>query len=144
MCISYVQLNCNTLSKTAYRLPRIADLLDQVTSASYFSKLDLVSGYWQVPMRAEDIPKTAFTTSYGNFEFRVMPFGFVGAPATFQHMMDNVFANPAEAPSGQTLSLSLFVAIYLDHICIFSTSVEDHLLHIRLALSRLRTFHLYA
>jgi hypothetical protein len=71
MCISYVQLNCNTLSKTAYRLPRIADLLDQVTSASYFSKLDLVSGYWQVPMRAEDIPKTAFTTSYGSFECSV-------------------------------------------------------------------------
>jgi hypothetical protein len=75
-----------------------------VTSASCFSKLDLVAGYWQVPMRAEDIPKTACATSYGNFELRVMPFGLGGAPATFQHMMDTVFANPAEAPSGTTLS----------------------------------------
>jgi hypothetical protein len=73
-----------------------------------------------------------------------MPFGLGGAPATFQHMMDNVFANPAEARSGKTLSFSLFVAIYPDDICIFSTSVEDHLLHIRLVLSCLRTFHLYA
>jgi hypothetical protein len=88
----------------------------------------------------------AFTTSYGNIEFTmsVMPCGLCGAPATFQHMMDNVFGHPAEAPSGKTLSFSLFVAVHLDEICIFSTGVEDHLLHIRLGLSRLRTFHLHA
>jgi hypothetical protein len=83
LCISYVKLNRNTLNKIAYRLPRIAALLDQVSSARYFSKLDLISGYWKVAMRAEDVLKTAFTTSCGNFELRVMPFGLCGAPSTF-------------------------------------------------------------
>ena len=117
MCVSYVKLNRNTLNKIAYRLPRIATLIDQVCSARYFSKLDLVSGYWQVPMRASDVPKTAFTTPYGNFEFHVMPFGLCGAPSTFQHMMDSVFAHPTVLSDETTLSFAEFVATYLDDIC---------------------------
>ena len=117
MCVSYVKLNRNTLNKIAYRLPRTATLIDQVCSARYFSKLDLVSGYWQVPMRASDVPKTAFTTPYGNFEFHVMPFGLCGAPSTFQHMMDSVFAHPTVLSDETTLSFAEFVATYLDDIC---------------------------
>lgn len=144
MCISYVKLNKNTLNKIAYRLPHIATLLDQVTAAQYFTKLDLTSGYWQIPMRAQDIPKTGFTTPYGNFEFRVMPFGLCGAPATFQHMMDTVFGTPTELQSSQNLSFAEFVAIYLDDVCIFSNTIDDHLMHIRAVLSRLRSYKLYA
>jgi hypothetical protein len=109
-CISYVKLKKNTLNKMAYRLPRIATLLDQVSAARYFSKLDLVEVYWQVPMRAQDISKTAFTTPYCNFEFRVMPFGLCGAPSTFQHMMDSVLARPAQLPGGATTSFLEFLA----------------------------------
>jgi hypothetical protein len=144
MCISYVKLNQNTLNKIAYRLPHIAILLDQVSAAQYFSKIDLTSGYWQIPMRAEDIPKTGFTTPYGNFELRVMPFGLCGAPSTFQHMMNTVFALPIQLRSGHNLSFAEFVAIYLDDVCIFSNTINDHLIHIRAVLSRLRDYKLYA
>ena len=95
-------------------------------------------------MRAQDIPKTAFTTPYGNFEFRVMPFGLCGAPSTFQHMMDAVFARPAELSNGETISFMEFVATYLDDICIFSATKGEHLTHVRAVLARLRQYKLYA
>jgi hypothetical protein len=94
MCISYVKLNSKTLNRIAYRLPRVADLLIRVSSASVFSKIDLLSGFYQVRMRASDIPKTGFVTPYGNFEFKVMPMGLCGAPSTFQYLMDSVFREP--------------------------------------------------
>jgi hypothetical protein len=139
MCISYVKLNRNTLNKIAYRLPHIATLLDQASAAQYFSNIDLTSGYWQIPMRAVDIPKTGFTTPNGNFEFRVMPFGLCGAPSTFQHMMDTVFGLPMQLSSERTLSFAEFVAIYLDDVCILSNTIGDHLMHVRAVLSRLRS-----
>jgi hypothetical protein len=120
MCVSYVKLNRNTLNKIAYRLPRIATLIDPVSSSKCFSKLDLVSGYWQVPMRAGDVPKTAFTTPYGNFEFHVMPFGLCGAPSTLQHMMDNVFANPTITAD---IKLSLSLNLWLFILMTFASSV---------------------
>lgn len=83
-----------------------------MSSAKYFSKLDFVSGYWQVPMHASDVPKTAFTTPYGNFEFHVMPFGLCRAPSTFQHMMNNVFATPTLDSQVQALSFAAFLATY--------------------------------
>lgn len=69
MCISYVKLNNKTLNRIAYSLPRISDRLERIGGAKFFSKLDLLDGYYQVRMRSEDIPKTAFTTPYGNYEF---------------------------------------------------------------------------
>ena len=74
----------------AYPMPRVDDLIDRVGNAHYITTLDLTKGYWQVPVAAEDQPKTAFTTPSGLFQFRRMPFGLQGAPATFQHMVDKL------------------------------------------------------
>lgn len=73
MCISYVNLNSKTLNRIAYRLPRIFDLLERLSGATVFTKIDMLGGYYQIRMRDSDEPKTAFTTPYGHFEFRVMP-----------------------------------------------------------------------
>ena len=143
MCISYVKLNAKTLNRIAYRLPRIADLLDRIGSATYFSKLDLLSGYYQVRMRPGDVEKTAFCTPYGNFEFRVMPFGLNGAPSTFMYMMDEVFRKAAQLPAGREQAFTEFVAVYLDDVCIFSNTIAEHLLHLRAVLQRLREYKLY-
>ena len=143
MVISYVKLNSKTLNRIAYRLPRTADLLTRMSGACYFSKLDLLDGYYQIRMKKEDIPKTAFTTPYGNFEFLVMPMGLCGAASTFQFLMDDAFRNNIQLPSGQYLSFLHFIAIYLDDVCIFSRSREEHLMHIRAVLQRLRERQLY-
>ena len=85
MCVDYRRLN--TVSEMdAYPMPRIDDLIERVGEAKFITTLDLSRGYWQVPVRKEDQPKTAFTTPYGLFQFKVMPFGLQGAPATFQRM----------------------------------------------------------
>jgi hypothetical protein len=91
MCLSHVKLNAKTLNRTAYRLPRISDLLARVNGARYFSKIDLLDGSYQIRMREADVRKRAFTTPYGNYEFRVMPMGLCGAPSTFQYLMDTCF-----------------------------------------------------
>lgn len=142
MCISYVKLNSKTLNRIAYRLPRIADLLARVSSATVFSKLDLLSGFYQVRMRAGDVAKTGFVTPYGNFEFKVMPMGLCGAPSTFQYLMDSVFRKPMMV-GGVSLPAEALVAIYLDDICVFSNSMEEHVLHLKAVLARLREHKLY-
>jgi RNase H-like domain found in reverse transcriptase/Reverse transcriptase (RNA-dependent DNA polymerase)/Integrase zinc binding domain/Integrase core domain/Retroviral aspartyl protease len=143
MCLSYVKLNAKTLNRIAYRLPRISDLLARVNGASYFSKIDLLDGFYQIRMKEEDIEKTAFTTPYGNYEFKVMPMGLCGAPSTFQFLMDACFHDPADL-QGVAVAFSNFIACYLDDVCIFSSSKEEHLQHIRAVLTRLRDFKLYA
>ena len=115
-CVDYQKLNSVT-HRDAYPLPRIDSTLDSLSGASYFTTLDLMSGYWQVALEAQDKEKTAFSTAQGYFEFNVMPFGLKNAPATFQRLMECVLAGLTEE---QCL-------IYLDDIIVFSSSFKQHL-----------------
>ena len=126
-CVDFRQVNAVT-RKDAQPLPRIDDTLDVLGSAKWFSSLDLASGYWQVEVCPEDWEKTAFVTPYGLFQFRVMPFGLINAPATFQRLMEEVL-------SGLHWTTWL---VYLDDILIFSATVEDHLVRLRDVLDRLK------
>nr|XP_043630277.1 uncharacterized protein LOC122601561 [Erigeron canadensis] len=133
MCIDYRELNKVTI-KNKYPLPRIDDLFDQLQGASYFSKIDLRSGYHQLKVRDEDIPKTAFRTRYGHFEFVVMPFGLTNAPAAFMDLMNRV-CRPMLGKS---------VIVFIDDILIYSKSSSDHEVHLREVLETLRREKLYA
>ncbi|XP_073022245.1 uncharacterized protein [Primulina eburnea] len=120
--------------KNKYPLPRIDDLFDQLKGATVFSKLDLRTGYHQLKVRAEDIPKTAFRTRYGHYEFTVMPFGLTNAPAAFMDLMNRVFKP----------FLDRFIVVFIDDILVYSPSKEDHEEHLRLTLQTLREKELYA
>ncbi|KAF8701975.1 hypothetical protein HU200_033309 [Digitaria exilis] len=133
MCIDYRALNEVTI-KNKYPLPRIDDLFDQLRGACVFSKIDLRSGYHQMRIRVTDIPKTAFTTQYGLYEFTVMSFGLTNAPAYFMYLMNSVFMD----------YLDKFVVVFIDDILVFSKNEEEHEEHLRLVMQRLREHQLYA
>jgi hypothetical protein len=133
MCVYYRSLNEVTI-KNKYPLPRMDDLFDQLTGAKYFSKVDLRSGYHQLKIRESNIPKNAFVTRYGQYEFTVMSFGFTNAPAHFMNLTNKVFME----------ELDKFVVIFIDDILVYSKSVEEHEQHLRVVLGKLRARKLYA
>ena len=114
-------------------LPNVDDLFDAVQGASYFTNLDFRSGYNQIRIQAEDVPKTAINTPFGHYQFRVMGFGLTNAPATFQSMM-NTILQPY---------LREFVVVFLDDILIFSKTWSEHMQHVRSVLSVLRDNQLF-
>jgi hypothetical protein len=133
MCIDYQELN-KVMIKNRYPLPRIDDLLDQLQGARVFSKVDLRSGYHQVRVKEKDIPKTAFRTRYGHYEFLVMSFGLTNASAVFMDTMNKVFHD----------YLDQFTVVFIDDILIYSKMLEEHEEHLRKVLERLRSEKLYA
>lgn len=133
MCVDYRGLNEITV-KNHYPLPRIDELLDRLHGAQVFSKIDLQQGYNQIRINPDDVPKTAFSTRYGHYEFVVMPFGLCNAPATFQRLMHDMFQP----------YLDEFVVVYLDDILVFSKDKTKHLEHLRIVFELLRENQYFA
>ncbi|GJR80307.1 putative reverse transcriptase domain-containing protein [Tanacetum coccineum] len=120
--------------KNRYPLPRIDDLFDQLQGSSVYLKIDLRSSYHQLRVQEEYIPKTAFRTPYGHYEFQVMPFGLTNAPAVFMDLMNRV-CKPY---------LDKFVIVFIDDIMIYSKSKQEHEEHLKLILELLKKEELYA
>ena len=133
MCIDYRQINKVTV-KNKYPLPRIEDLFDHLKGAGVFSKIDLRSGYYQLRVKEGDVPKIAFRTRYGHYEFLVMPFGLTNAPAEFMDLMNRVFRPYVDQ----------FVVVFIDDILVYSKDAQEHEQHLRIVLETLREKKLYA
>jgi hypothetical protein len=133
LCVDYSHLNEVTI-KNKYPLPRIDVLFDQLVGAKVFSKIDLRLGYHQINIKANDIPKTAFSTRYGLYEYLVMYFGLTNAPSYFMYLMNSVFMP----------ELDKFVVVFIDDILVYSKNEAEHTKHLHTVLQRLRDHQLYA
>ena len=151
--LDYRALNSIT-TKIRYPLPRIDDLLDSARGAKYYSSLDLASGYFQLKISPKDSPKTAFCTPFGQYEWKVLPMGLTNAPSTFMRAMNSVMdqvVSKEEYDKAQVNPDHLhhkitryrdFVLVYLDDLLVMSKTPEDHVLHMRLLFSKLKSCHL--
>jgi hypothetical protein len=126
-CVDFRGLNSVTI-KDSFPLPRIDETIECLSGAKFFTKLDLASGYWQVPVAEQDKCKTAFTANNNLYEFNVMPFGLCNGPATFQRLMDTILR-------GLTWEKCL---IYIDDILIFASTFDDHLKNIKAVFERIK------
>jgi hypothetical protein len=133
LCVDYRPLNAVTI-KNKYPLPRIDVLFVQLMGAKVFSKIDLHSGYHQIKIRASDVPKTAFSTRYGLYEYLVMSFELTNASTYFMYLMDSVFMP----------ELDKFVVVFIDDILVYSKNEAEHIKHLHTVLQRLRDHQLYA
>jgi hypothetical protein len=130
--VDYQPFNTVTI-KNKYPRPRIDIMFDQLAGAQVFSKIDLCSGYHQIKIRTEDIPKTAFTMRYGIYEYLVMSFGLMNVPAHFMYIMNSVFMP----------ELNQFVMVFIDDILVYSNSIEEHEEHLWIVPQQLQEHQLY-
>jgi hypothetical protein len=127
LCVDYRPLNAVTV-KNKYPLPRIDLMFNQLIGAQVFSKVDLHSGYHQIKIREEDIPKTAFSIRYGLYKYLVVSFGLTNTPAHFMYLINSIFME----------ELDKFVMVCIDDILVFSKSKREHEEHLYIVLQRLR------
>jgi hypothetical protein len=127
LCINYKELNEHTIIDK-FPMPRIDEVFDSLTGAKWFSSLDAAQGFWQIKVREEDKPKTAFRTSRGLYQFITMPFGHANSPSTFQRAMNKIFVKEIEK----------FVHVYIDDINVYSKTFEEHIEHLKIVFQRVR------
>ncbi|MCO5610098.1 hypothetical protein L7F22_064333 [Adiantum nelumboides] len=131
MCVDYRELN-KLKVKNQFPVPRIEDLFDKLQGSTYFSRIDLKSGYHQIHIVPEDIHKTAFWTTFGLYEFLVMPFGLTNALATFNRMMERIFCVHRA-----------YTGVFFDDIIVYSKSLEEHKEHLKAKFLALQENKLY-
>ena len=132
MCLDYRLLNSQT-QKNRYPLPRTDQIMDQLRKAKVFSSMDLQSGYYQIRINPEDVPKTAFRTPFGHYQFKVLSMGLTNAPATFQCVMSEIFRK----------QLGVYVIAYIDDIVVYSENEADHAVHLETVMRILQEQKLF-